>query len=136
MLDERDKLTDSLVLQKYKSNTYNVAATESANRQLMDVFMGILRDEHQIGHEIFLEMNNRGWYQPKAANMNEFNQNIQKWGQELNHLQQNVFRQAGHQPATNQPGYHQYGQQQTPIYQHYGNLPHQQMQRPPQNPVI
>jgi len=129
VLDEKDKLTDSLILQKYKSNAYNVAATESANSQLMDVFMGILRDEHQIGHEIFLEMNNRGWYQPKAANMNEFNQNMQKWGQDLQRLQQNVPHQAG---------YPHHGQPQTPIYQQPGNLPpHQQaMYRPPQNPVI
>ena len=83
MLDDKDRLTDVLITEKYIAGGYNHAALEAANSQLLDAFTGILRDVHQIQHEIFLEMNNRGWYQPKTANMNELNQNINKWNQEL-----------------------------------------------------
>ncbi|NPV72584.1 MAG: spore coat protein, partial [Pelotomaculum sp.] len=36
MLEEKDRLTDSLITQKYIASGYNMAAIESANNQLMD----------------------------------------------------------------------------------------------------
>lgn len=147
MLEEKDRLTDSLITQKYIASGYNTAATESANSQLMDAFIGILRDEHQIHHEIFNEMQHRGWYQPKTANMNDLSQNVNKWNQELQRVQNSAFRQAG----TQQAGYQQFGTQQAG-YQagipQYGfqtgvgmpqmgtNAQQQTLYRPPQNPMI
>ncbi|MHB8986401.1 MAG: spore coat protein [Eubacteriales bacterium] len=137
MLEEKDRLTDSLITQKYLANCYNSAAAESANTQLMDTFIGILRDEHHIQHEIFGEMANRGWYQPKVANMSDVSQNLNKWNQELQRVHSIAYRQAGagqafHQaPYQVQAGYQQqFGQQQTT------GIPQQNMFRPPQNPVI
>ena len=142
MLEEKDRLTDSLITQKYIANGYNLAATESANSQLMEAFIGILRDEQQIHHEIFNEMASRGWYQPKAANMNDLSQNINKWNQELQRVQNTAFRRPGQQQA----GYHQAGYQAgIPQYgfqtgvgmpQTGSEAPQQTMYRPPQSPMI
>jgi len=131
MLDEKDRLTDSLITQKYIASGYNAAAAESANSRLMDTFMGILRDEHQIQFEIFNEMANRGWYTPKMANVSDLTQNLNKWNQELQRVQSTAYRQAPLQgnPATYQPGYPQFGVQQQPGAQ-------QTMYRPPQNPTV
>lgn len=155
MLNEKDRLTDSLITQKYIASGYNLAAAESANSQLMDAFIGILRDEHQIHHEIFNEMSNRGWYQPKAANMNDIGQHMTKWNQELQRVQTTAFRQpgaqqagypmgaqqAGYQTGAQQSGYPagipQYGFQTGVGLPQMGNEAQQQtMYRPPQNPMI
>lgn len=137
MLEEKDRLTDSLITQKYIASGYNLAVTESANSQLMDAFMGILRDEHQIQHEIFNEMNSRGWYQPKTANMNDLSQNINKWNQELQRVQNTAYRQPGAQQAGYQAGIPQYGFQTGVGLPQMGSEAQQQtMYRPPQSPMI
>lgn len=145
MLDEKDRLTDSLITQKYIASGYNKAASESANSQLMDTFISILRDEHQIQHEIFSEMKNRGWYQPKMANMSDFSQHMNKWTQDYQRVQQNIQRpQATHQAthqANYQPGFQtgvpQYGYQAGVGMPQTGSNPGQQpLYRPPQNPMI
>ncbi|HOV79669.1 MAG TPA: spore coat protein [Bacillota bacterium] len=102
MIDEKDRLTDSLITQKHIASGYNTAAIESSNSQLKETFMNILRDEHQIQYEIYQEMNNRGWYQPKAANVNDISQNVNKWNQELQRVQSAAARQPG---AAHQAGF-------------------------------
>ena len=129
MLDEKDRLTDSLITQKYIASGYNAAAAESANSQLMDTFIGILRDEHQIQFEIFNEMANRGWYTPKMANVSDLTQNMNKWHQDLQRVQSTAYRQAGAGQAAYQPGYPHPGMQQPAGAQ-------QTMYRPPQNPTV
>lgn len=137
MLEEKDRLTDSLITQKYIASGYNLAALESANSQIMDTFTGILRDEHQIQHEIFNEMHSRGWYQPKAANPNDLSQNINKWNQELQRIQNTAFRPAGMHQQGYPAGVPQYGFQTGVGMPQMGNEPPQQtMYRPPQNPMI
>ncbi len=145
MLDEKERLTDSLITQKYIANGYNTAATEAANSQLMDTFMNILRDEQQIHKEIFNEMKSRGWYQPKEANMNDIRQNFSKWSQELQRVQSSALQAGAKQAGTQQIGVQQTGYQ-TGIPQ-YGfqagigmpqtnEMQQQNMYRSPQNPMI
>ncbi len=131
MIDEKDRLTDSLITQKYIASGYNLASSESAGSQLMDTFIGIFRDEHLIHHEIFNEMRSRGWYQPKTANMNDINQHFSKWNQELQRVQNNAFRQTGTQQTVPQ-----YGFQTGMGMPQMGNETQQSMYRPPQNPMI
>lgn len=111
MLEEKDRLTDSLIMEKYIANGYNCAVIEAANPQLKETFINILRDEYLIQHDIFNEMSNRGWYQVKAANMNDLNQNLSKWSQDLQRLQSSAGQWTGGQP----------GAYQTAVFpQHYG----------------
>ncbi len=138
MLDDKDRLTDVLITEKYIAGGYNHASLESANSQLLDAFTGILRDVHQIQHEIFLEMNNRGWYQPKTANMNELNQNINKWNQELQKAQNTVARRAMPPQQAFQGNIPQYNYQTGMTMPQQMGMPPAQttMYRPPQSPVI
>ncbi|KUK83458.1 MAG: Uncharacterized protein XD97_0177 [Pelotomaculum thermopropionicum] len=138
VIDEKDRLTDTLITQKYIASGYNSAASESANTQLMENFMGILRDEQQIQHEIFNEMKNRGWYQPSAAKMNDITQSLNQWSQELQRVQNNAFRRQGmqqSQPPGYQSGIPQYSYQPGFGQQQMGEAQQQPMYRPPQNPM-
>lgn len=146
MLEEKDRLTDCLITQKYIATGYNDAAAESADSRLMDTLMNILRDEHQIHHEIFNEMKNRGWYQPKTANMSDVSRTLNQWSQEFQRVQGNALRQPGAQQAGYQAGYQaggyqagipQYGfQTGVGLPQTGGDIQQQTMYRPPQNPMI
>ncbi|MDD4169151.1 MAG: spore coat protein [Desulfotomaculaceae bacterium] len=136
MLEEKDRLTDSLMTEKYIAGGYNLAALETSNVQLKESLMGILREEHLIQHEIFKEMNNRGWYQPKTANMNDLSQNLNKWNQELQRVQNAALRQPGTQPGNQQTNFPQYGFQPGSSMPPTENQVQQNMYRPPQNPMV
>jgi spore coat protein CotF len=146
VLDEKDRLQDSLVTQKYIAHGYNSAATEAANPQLMDTFINILRDEHQIQKEIFNEMRIRGWYQPKEANTNDIRQSFSKWSQELQRVQNKAIQtsaqqarpqQTGAQPPSYQTGIPHYGfQTGVGMPQQPNDIQQQNLYRSPQNPMI
>lgn len=146
MLDEKERLQDSLVTQKHIAHGYNCAAGEAANPQLMDTFMNILRDEHQIQYEIFNEMRVRGWYQPKEANMGDIHQSFSKWSRELQQVRSNAVQTGAKQTGTQQAGIHppgyqtgipQYGfQTGVRMPQQPGDIQQQDMYHSPQNPMI
>jgi len=137
MLEEKDRLTDSLVMQKYIADGYNTAAIEASNTQLKEAFINILRDEHLIQHEIFNEMSNRGWYQPKPANINDINQNLNKWNQELQRVQTNAYQRPVTPQGNYQTAFPQYGYQAGAGMAQTGSEAQQQtMYRPPQNPIV
>lgn len=145
MIEEKDRLTDALITEKYMADIYNVSALEASNSQLKDTFMNILRDVHQIQYEIYQEMNHRGWYQPKAANTSDISQHLNKWNQDLHRIQSSITRQAGQAQQTGpQPGYQgsfyagppQYGMHPgTGVPQTGQQQSGQTMYRPPQQPL-
>ncbi|MDD3653657.1 MAG: spore coat protein [Desulfotomaculaceae bacterium] len=136
MLEEKDRLNDSLMTEKFIASGYNLAALESSNAQLKEAFMGMLREEHLIQHEVYIEMNNRGWYQPKVANLNDLSQNLNKWNQELKRVQNAAFQNPVPQQVNYQNNFPQYSYQTGSSSPPMGNQVQQQnMYRPPQNPV-
>ena len=78
-LTEQEMLTDALSSQKMMTDVYNTGANECANPALKADFMNILNEEHQIQHEIFSEMQKRGWYQTEQAPQDKVNQAKQKF---------------------------------------------------------
>ncbi len=76
---EKEMLTDMLSSQKFVTDGYNTFANECATPVIKSEFMNILNEEHQIQHEVFLEMQKRGWYQTEAADQNKINQAKQKF---------------------------------------------------------
>ena len=78
-LTEQEMMTDALASQKLITDTYNTFANECASASLKADFMNILSEEHQIQHEIFTEMQKRGWYQVEQADQNKINQAKQKY---------------------------------------------------------
>ncbi|MGI5899414.1 MAG: spore coat protein [Christensenellales bacterium] len=71
-------MTDVLTTQKHLTDTYNTFANECASPQLKNEFMAILNDEHQIQHDVFCDMQQRGWYQVEAAEQTKIDQAKQK----------------------------------------------------------
>ena len=76
---EKEMLDDMLSSQKFVTDGYNTSANECATPVIKSEFMNILNEEHQIQHEVFLEMQKRGWYQTDAADQNKIDQARQKF---------------------------------------------------------
>ena len=66
-LNDREMLTDALSSEKFMTENYNQYANECASPSLMNEFMNLLSEEHQIQHEVFTELQKRGWYPTEPA---------------------------------------------------------------------
>ena len=58
-LNDREMLTDALSSEKFMTENYNQYANECASPSLMNEFMNLLSEEHQIQHEVFTELQKR-----------------------------------------------------------------------------
>lgn len=81
---DKEMLGDALSAQKFVTSGYNTFANECATASLKTDFMNILNEEHQIQHELFLEMQKRGWYQVEAADQAKIQQTKQKYLSQMN----------------------------------------------------
>lgn len=66
-MTDKEMLTDALSSEKFMTDHYNQYANECASPSLMNEFMNLLSEEHQIQHDVFTEMHKRGWYQTQEA---------------------------------------------------------------------
>ena len=66
-LTDREMLTDALSSEKFMTENYNTYANECASPSLMNEFMNLLSEEHQIQHDVFSELQKRGWYPIQSA---------------------------------------------------------------------
>ena len=73
-MNDQEIMTDVLVSQKHITGVYNTFANECKNKQLKDDMMCILNEEHTIQHNVFTEMEKRGWYAPPAAEQQKINE--------------------------------------------------------------
>ncbi|MDR2909428.1 MAG: spore coat protein [Oscillospiraceae bacterium] len=71
---DKEMMTDVLSSQKFITSGYNTVANECACPNLKTDLLNILNEEHQIQHEVFCEMNKRGWYQTEPADQGKVNQ--------------------------------------------------------------
>ncbi len=65
--DDRAMINDALSSQKFISDGYNTGANEAAAPTVKSTLMSLLEDEHTIQHDLFVQMQKRGWYQTEAA---------------------------------------------------------------------
>ena len=65
--DDRAKLDDALSSQKFISDGYNTSANGAAEPMVKNTLMSLLEEEHDIQHDLFLQMQKRGWYQTEPA---------------------------------------------------------------------
>ena len=80
---DQERITDVLSSQKTITDSYNTFANEASDPVVMNTLMSILKEEHDIQHEVFTEMNKRGWYQTEAAQDNKITQTKQKFAQDV-----------------------------------------------------
>lgn len=76
---DREMLVDALLSQKLATETYNNFANECATPAIKTEFMNILSEEHQIQHDVFVEMQKRGWYPVEQADQNKVGGAKQKY---------------------------------------------------------
>jgi len=72
--DDKQMITDVLSTQKHVADGYNSYANEAACEEVKNAFMSILNEEHEIGHQVFMTMFQRGWYPTEAADQNKVSQ--------------------------------------------------------------
>ncbi len=70
---DKEKLNDALSSQKQMTSDYNSFINESATPDVVSKVMQILTEEHQIQHDMWCEMNTRGWYPVEKADDNKLN---------------------------------------------------------------
>ena len=80
-MGDKEFLADSLSSQKLTTSSYNTYAGECACDKLRSCMINILKEEHDIQNEIFVEMQSRGWYPTKPAPQNEINDARMKYQQ-------------------------------------------------------
>ena len=73
-LSDKEMLIDALDSEKYMTEGYNTYSNECASASLMKEFMDLLGEEHQIQHDVFLEMQKRGWYPTQQAEKSKIQQ--------------------------------------------------------------
>lgn len=76
---DQEIMYDALASQKFITEGYNSYANECASATLKTEFMNILNEEHQIQHDLFSEMQKRGWYPVESAEQNKIDQTKQKY---------------------------------------------------------
>lgn len=76
---DKEMMADAIASQKLLTGNYNTFANECSSNAVMCELMNILSEEHQIQHEIFDEMQKRGWYSIEQADLNKINQCRQKY---------------------------------------------------------
>lgn len=64
---DKEKITDALMSQRFITGNYNNFANECAHPEIKQLALDILNDEHAIQHDVFVEMQNHGWYEVKQA---------------------------------------------------------------------
>jgi spore coat protein CotF len=73
-MTDKEIMTDVLTSQKHITGTYSLFANECKNQELLNDMMCILNEEHTIQHNVFTEMEKRGWYAPPAAEQQKINE--------------------------------------------------------------
>ncbi|NLO39940.1 MAG: spore coat protein [Ruminiclostridium sp.] len=80
-LTEQEIMTDALNTEKLSITSYGTYLAEATCQNLRQELNQIINENQQIQFEIFDNMQKRGWYQPKNAQLNEIQQSVQKHGQ-------------------------------------------------------
>jgi spore coat protein CotF len=70
-MNDRDWINDILAFEKYLTNGYNTALNEIQNPKLFETIKVTLNDIHDIQHDIFNKMFDKGWYKLLAADAEE-----------------------------------------------------------------
>lgn len=74
---DQEMMNDVLSTQKFIANGYNTNAGEASAPTVKNAMMSILEEEHDMQHEIFVEMQGRGWYQTESAPQSKIEQTKQ-----------------------------------------------------------
>lgn len=66
-LNDRDRINDLLLTEKYLSMGYNISTFEAHDSALHKDLLNILHETHDFQHQLFKAMFDRGWYTMHVA---------------------------------------------------------------------
>lgn len=78
-MNDQERITDLILLEKKMSANYNEFASECINPQLRGKFLDLLNLDQSIRSELVQTAQKRGWYPIKNADAAEVNQAYQKF---------------------------------------------------------
>jgi len=73
-IGDKEIMDDILTSEKHTTGTYNNFSNECVNMSLKNDFLNILREGHNMQSSVFAQMQQRGWYQPPQASMQQITQ--------------------------------------------------------------
>jgi len=77
--NDQEMMDDVLSSQKFITTAYNSNAIEASGPAVKSAMMKLLDEEQTLQHDIFVEMQSRGWYQTEAAPQNKIDQTKSKF---------------------------------------------------------
>jgi spore coat protein CotF len=78
-LNDRDRLNDILAMEKYLTDSLNVAAREASHDSLYRDVMTVLNDCHQCARDVYNLMFQNGWYKLEAEEQQKLDQTYQQF---------------------------------------------------------
>lgn len=78
-MNDQERITDLILMEKKMSANYNEFASECVNPQLRTQFLNLLNQDHTIQEQLFQAAQSRGWYQTQPADGAQINQAYQKF---------------------------------------------------------
>lgn len=78
-MNDRDRLNDILAMEKYLTDSFNVAVREASHNVLHIDLLGILSETHQAQRELFNLMFQKGWYKLEAEEQQKLDQAYQQF---------------------------------------------------------
>lgn len=77
---DREMMEDALASQKFVTDGYNTYASECSSPAIKSELLNILHEEHQLQHQLFSEMQTRGWYPTDPAPQQKIDQCKSRFG--------------------------------------------------------
>lgn len=78
-MNDRDRINDILALEKYLTDSFNVAVREASHEDLHRDLMQILNETHECQYNLFKQMFQKGWYKLEAEQQPALEQTYQQF---------------------------------------------------------
>lgn len=78
-MNDRDRLNDVLAMEKYLTDSYNIAVREASHPALHQEMMTILNETHACQYELFELMFRKGHYKLEAEQQTKLDQAYQQF---------------------------------------------------------
>lgn len=84
--NDRDRINDLLISEKYLTEGYNISTFEATDPQLHNLLKNILNETHKNRETLHRIMEQRGWYQTEPINQQQVSQTFSKFNEYKNQL--------------------------------------------------
>lgn len=79
IISEKEVLGDALATEKACTSNYNMYANECVHKNVRDVMMSVLEQEHSIQQDVFNMMHSKGYYPTPEAESEKVDEAKQRY---------------------------------------------------------